>query len=91
MISKRSQEKGFLAKLLEKVIKILLKNECKKIGKLKIDIFASSLQILKGIIDKIIISSEDINYKDLLFDQIHLEANKVKTMKNEQELISPGI
>ena len=78
MISKRIQEKGILAKLLEKAIKILLKKECKKIGKLKIDIIASSIQIIKGIIQKINIIAEDINYKDLLFDEIILEANKVK-------------
>ena len=48
MIFNQIHEKGILAKLLEKGLKIFLKNECKKIGKVKIDIFASSLQIIKG-------------------------------------------
>ena len=71
-------EKGVLARLVEKGLKILLKKECKKIGKIKIDIFASSIQIIKGIIQKLHVIAEDINYKDLLFDAIELEANEVK-------------
>ena len=45
MIFNQLHEKGILAKLLEKAIKIFLKNECKKIGRVKIDIFASSVQM----------------------------------------------
>ena len=78
MVDEKIQEKGILAKLLENGIKILLKKECSHIGKLKINIYASSIQIIKGIIEKIHIISEEINYKDLLFDHIELEANKVK-------------
>ena len=78
MVDQQIQEKGILAKLLENGIKILLKKECSHIGKLKINIYASSIQIIKGIIEKIHIISEEINYKDLLFDHIELEANKVK-------------
>ena len=78
MLAKGVKEKGFLAKLLEKGIKIWLKKECKKIAKIKIDIIATSIQIIKGIIQSIHINAEDINYKDLLFDEIKLEANEVK-------------
>ena len=78
MISNRIQEKGILAKLLEKGIQILVRKECKKIGTIKVDIIASSIQIIKGIIQKINIIAQDINYKDLLFDEIELEANEVK-------------
>ena len=80
MISKRIQEKGILAKLLEKGIKILLEKECKEIGRIKINIIASSIQIIRGIIQKVNIIAEDINYKDLLFDEIELEANDVKVI-----------
>ena len=80
MISKRIKEKGILVKLLEKVIRILLKKECKNISNIKIDLFASSIQIIKGEIKKINIIAEDINYKDLLFDEIELEANDVKVI-----------
>ncbi len=72
------KEKGILAKLLERGIKIILIKECKRIGQLKIDIIASSLQILKGIIQKIHIFAKDITYKDLFFDEIELETNEVK-------------
>jgi len=72
------REKGILAKLLEKGIKILLKKECKKIDKVRVDIEASSIQIINGIIQKINIIAEEINYKNLLFDKIELEANKIK-------------
>ena len=82
MISKQVQEKGILAKLLQKGIKILLKKECKQIGQLKIDILASSLQIIKGIIPKINIWARDINYKDLLFDEIELKAKGIKVIFN---------
>ena len=78
MISKRIKDKGILVKLLEKSIKILVTKECKKIGKIKIDIIATSIQIITGIIQKIYVIAEDINYKDLLFDSIELEANNVK-------------
>ena len=80
MIVKQTKEKGILAKLLEKGIEIVLKAECKKIGKIKIDINASSIQIIKGIIRNIIIIAKEINYKDLLFDKVELEAQDVKIM-----------
>tara|TARA_Y100001968_G_scaffold316316_1_gene343989 strand:- start:118 stop:783 length:666 start_codon:yes stop_codon:yes gene_type:complete len=78
MVTKQLQGKGILAKVLEQGIKILLKKECRQIGKIKIDIEASSIQIIKGIIEKIDIAAKEINYKDLFFDEIELEANKVK-------------
>ena len=78
MIEKQIQEKGILAKLLEQGIRILLLKECKKIGKLKIDIISSSTRIIKGEIQKITIVAEDINYKDLLLDEVGLEANHLK-------------
>ena len=53
MTSQKIQDKGILAKLLEKCITILVKNECYKIGKINVDIIASSVQIIKGIIHKI--------------------------------------
>ena len=88
MVSKQSQEKGILAKLLEKGLKILVKKQCKQIGNIQIDIIANSIQIIKGIIPKIDIIAKDINYKDLLFDEIELEANdvKVKFEINNKEL-----
>tara|TARA_B100001029_G_C14963469_1_gene395898 strand:- start:73 stop:705 length:633 start_codon:yes stop_codon:yes gene_type:complete len=87
-MSKRIQEKGILAKLLEKGIQLLIKKECKKIGKININIIASSIQIIKGIIQKIYIIAKDINYKDLLFDQIELEANDIEIIYkiNNKEL-----
>tara|TARA_Y100001968_G_C19204984_1_gene641851 strand:+ start:169 stop:801 length:633 start_codon:yes stop_codon:yes gene_type:complete len=78
MISKRIKEKGILSKLLEKGIKIFIKKECNKVGEIKIDIIASSIQIIKGLIQEVHIKAKDINYKDLLFDEIELEANEVK-------------
>ena len=82
MLSRQSKGKGILAKLLEKGIEILLKKECKKIGKIKIDVIASSIQLIKGIIQKIYIISEDINYKDIFFDEIELEANDLRIIFN---------
>ena len=78
MISKKIKEKGVLAIFLEKCIKIILIKECKKISNIKIDIIATSFQIIKGLIQKINIIAEDINYKDILFDAIKLEANNIK-------------
>ncbi len=78
MIARQIKEKGILAKLLEKAIRVLLENECKKIGNLKIDIIASSIQIIRGIIQKLHIIAEEINYKDLVFDEIELEASEIK-------------
>ena len=78
MLSKRIQDKGILAKILETCLKILITKECKKIGKIKINIIASSIQIIKGIIQKIYIIAKDINYKDLFFDEVELEAKDVR-------------
>ena len=88
MISQQIKDKGILAKLLEKGIKILLQKECKNIRNLKINISGTSLQIIKGIIQEIYIVAEGINYKDLIFDKIELVANEVKiTFKiNNNEL-----
>ena len=78
MIAKQVKEKGILAKILEKAIEILLKKECEKIGKIEIDIVASSLQIFKGIITKIYIKAEEIDWKDLVLDKVRLEAKDVR-------------
>ena len=78
MIAKWVKEKGILTKLLEQGIKILLIKECKKIINLKINIMSTSTQIIKGEIQKINISAEDINYKDLFFDELQIEADNLK-------------
>ena len=78
MIVKQIKQKGILTKFLEQGIKILITKECKKIRNLKIDIISTSTQIIKGEIKKINISAEDINYKDLFFDELQLEADNLK-------------
>ena len=78
MIAKRIQGKGILTKLLEQGVRILLIKECKKISNIKIDIISSYTQIIRGEIQKINLIAEDINYKDLLFDKVELEANHLK-------------
>ena len=82
MIHKQIKKKGILAKLLEKGFEILLKKECKNIENIKINIVATSIQIIKGSIQKIYIIAEDINYKDLLFNEVELEANDLKIIFN---------
>jgi len=78
MIDKRTKRKGILVKLLEQGIRLFLIKECKNIGNLKIDIVSSSTQIINRKLQKIHIIAEDINYKDLLFDEFELEANHLK-------------
>ena len=78
MIFKKSTGKGALSKLLEKAVEIFLKKECNKINNIEINIIASTSQIIKGIINKINIVAEEINYRDLLFDEIELEANQIR-------------
>ena len=70
-------KKSILAKLLEQGIRILLIKECKKIGHLKINLIATSIQIIKGEIQKINIIANDINYKYLLCDEVDLEATQI--------------
>ena len=82
MIVKRIQRKGILAKLLEQCVRILILKECKKINNLKINIISSSANIIKGEIEKINIFAENINYKELLFDQLELEGNNIKIIFN---------
>ena len=78
MIVKRIQGKGILAKLSEQCVRILILKECKKINNLKINIISSSAKIIKGEIQKINIFAENINYKDLLFDKLEVEADNIK-------------
>ena len=78
MESNQIKDNGVLTKLLEKGIKIFIKKECKNVGKVNIDIYATSLQVIKGKIKKILIKASDINYKELLFDEIELEAKEIK-------------
>ena len=78
MIGKWIKGKGILTKLLEQGIKILVIKECKEIRNLKIDIISTSTKIIKGIIEKINISAEDIKYKDLFFDELQIEADNFK-------------
>jgi len=74
--------KGILAKVLEQGIRILLIKECKKIGHLKINLIATSIQIIKGEIQKIDIVAKNINYKYLLFDEVELEATQIKIISS---------
>jgi len=78
MISKQTQEKGILAKFLEQCMRILIIKECRKINKIKINIISSSTQIIRGKIQKLNIMAEDVNYKNLVFDEVELEANELK-------------
>ncbi len=78
MIAKLIKGKGILTKLLEQGVRILLIKECKKISNIKIEILSSYTQIIRGEIRKINLIAEDINYKDLLFDEFELEANHLK-------------
>tara|TARA_B100000579_G_scaffold241_1_gene173 strand:+ start:251 stop:883 length:633 start_codon:yes stop_codon:yes gene_type:complete len=78
VVAKEINKKGILAKLIGQGVRILLIKECKNISNIKIDIISSSSQIIKGEIQKINIIAEDINYKDLLFDKIDLETNRLK-------------
>ncbi len=73
-----NKKKGLFSNLLENGTKILLKKQCKKIGHLTIDITARPIDLIKGFIKKFYIKAKDINYQDLLFDEIELEANEVK-------------
>ena len=78
MISKTIKKKGLLSRLIEQGIRILLIKECKKISNIKIEIISNSYKILQGEIQKINIYAKDIEYKDLLFDEVELEANHLK-------------
>ena len=82
MAAKLIQDKGILVKLLENGIRILVIKECKKISNLKIDIVSSSFKIIKGEINKINIIAQDINYKELIFDEFELVANQLKIKFN---------
>ena len=78
MLSRLVKDKSILANLIEQGIRILLIKECKKIGNLKISVIASSTEMIKGEIQKINISAEDVYYKDILFDDFKIEANHLK-------------
>ncbi len=70
--------KAILAILIEKGIEILLNKECKKIKNIKINICSSNSEIIKGNINQVKISAKEVNYKELLFNQIELQTNKLR-------------
>ena len=72
------KKKSILARLLEKGVEIFIRKKCKKIKKININIIASTNQIFKGIIDHVNLIAEEVNYQDLVFDKIELEASEVK-------------
>ena len=78
MKSYKKKDRSILGRFLEKGIEIFLKKECKKINELQIKIYANTKQIIKGLIDKIELKAKNINYKELSFDEIDIEANEVK-------------
>ena len=78
MIISTIAEKGILSRLIEKGIEFLLKKLCNEINIINIDIFASSTQIVKGEINRINLKAKEINYKELLFDEIELDADNLK-------------
>ncbi len=73
-----NKKKGILAKLIEKGIEIYLKKECKIIKNINIDIFGSNSEIFRGEINQIKITAERVNYKELIFDEIELQTNKIR-------------
>ena len=68
MKSGKNKSKSIIPILLEKVLEILLRNECKKIDKININVFTSTRQIFKGIINEINIIAKGVNYKELIFN-----------------------
>ena len=78
MIFNTINRKGILNKLLEQCIKILLIRECKRISNIKVDIISSTSNLIKGEIENINIIAKSIDYKNLLFDEVKLEANHLK-------------
>jgi len=77
MKSNQIESKGILSKLLEKALKILLRKECKVIKNIQINISSSNHEIIKGEINEMKISAEEVNYKELLFNRIELQTEKL--------------
>lgn len=83
----KKKKKGILARLIEKGIEMFLRKECKMIKNINISIFSSNSEIIKGEINKIKITAERVNYKELLFNEIELQTNKLRVnyrIKNKQ-------
>ena len=78
MKEKKNEEKGILSKVIKKVIEILLKKECKMIKNININVSSTNQEILKGEINLIKITAENVNYKELLFNEIELQTNKLR-------------
>ena len=70
--------RGLLSRLIEKGIEVLIKRECEEIDFININIFASTIDMAKGLINKININGRGINYKGLSFDEVELEANEIR-------------
>ena len=69
--------RGIIIRLIEKGLEIYIRKECNEIRELKINIFASAKEIIKGLVNKINILAKNINYKELKLDKIELEAKDI--------------
>ena len=78
MISDSKKEKSILTSLIEKALKIYINKECTEITNLDVNIYSSTIQIITGFIKKINIKAKKVNYKNILLDEIELEAKGVK-------------
>ncbi len=77
MKEKRKERKGVLSKLIEKGIEIFLKKECRMIKNININISSSNREIIKGEINEMKITAEEVNYKELIFNNIELQTSKL--------------
>ncbi len=78
MKGQKNKTKGVLAKLIEKGIEIFLKRECKAINSININIFSDNSEIIKGVINQMEITAKEVNYKELFFNKVELQTNKLR-------------
>ncbi len=77
MEEERKRRKGILAELIKKGIEIFLKKKCRMIKNININISSSNRDILKGEISQLMITAEEVNYNELLFNKIELQTSKL--------------
>ncbi len=67
-----------LLKILAKGLNLWIRSKCNLVDSLSIDIQGSSLNLMRGSIDKLSIKAEGIDYQGIIFDTADIKSSKLK-------------
>ncbi len=80
-----------LLSLVSKGLNLWVRSKCNSIGELKIELNGSTMRLLKGEIDGVILNASKVTFQDIYFDTIELVSSPLKfklDLANSTELLT---